>query len=99
MHPFRLFRALLLLPLFICSPLAAASVPDVVVSIKPLHSLVTGVMQGVGEPALLISGSQSPHTFTLAPSDVRLVKRAELIVWVGGREKPRKPKSFPATAE
>jgi zinc transport system substrate-binding protein len=55
----------------------------VVVSIKPLHSLVAGVMEGVAEPALLISGNQSPHTFTLAPSDVRLVRRAELIVWVG----------------
>jgi zinc transport system substrate-binding protein len=84
MHPLRQFRALLLLlPLLTCSPFAVASAPDVVVSIKPLHSLVAGVMEGVAEPALLISGNQSPHTFTLAPSDVRLVRRAELIVWVG----------------
>ena len=99
MHPLRLFRALLLLPLFICSPLAAASAPDVVVSIKPLHSLVTGVMQGVGEPALLISGSQSPHTFTLAPSDVRLVKRAELIVWVGEALETPLAKTIAANSE
>ncbi|MEJ2316533.1 MAG: zinc ABC transporter substrate-binding protein [Gammaproteobacteria bacterium] len=84
MPPLRLFRTLLLLlPLLTCLPRAAASAPDVVVSIKPLHSLVAGVMQGVAEPALLISGNQSPHTFTLAPSDVRLIKGAELIVWVG----------------
>jgi len=99
MHPFRLFRALLLLPLFICSPLAAASAPDVVVSIKPLHSLVTGVMQGVGEPALLISGSQSPHTLTLTPSDVRLVKRAELIVWVGEALETPLAKTIAANSE
>ena len=84
MQPVSPFRAsLLLLILFICPPVAAAQAPAVVVSIKPLHSLVSGVMQGVAEPALLIHGSQSPHTFSLAPSDVRLISRADLIVWVG----------------
>jgi len=84
MHPIPPFRVFsLLLTLMICQPIAAATAPAVVVSIKPLHSLVAGVMQGVAEPALLISGNQSPHTFTLAPSDVRRIKGAELIVWVG----------------
>ncbi len=84
MHLLRMFRALSLLLIFLLCPLlASASVPSVVVSIKPLHSLVAGIMQGVAEPALLIPGSQSPHTFTLAPSDVRLINRADLIVWVG----------------
>jgi zinc transport system substrate-binding protein len=84
MHPLRPFRALFLLLMFLlCSPLVAASAPSVVVSIKPLHSLVAGVMQGVAEPALLIPGSQSPHTFSLSPSDIRLINRADLIVWVG----------------
>ncbi len=84
MHLPRSFRALSLLLMFLlCSPLVAASAPSVVVSIKPLHSLVAGVMQGVAEPALLIPGSQSPHTFSLSPSDIRLINRADLIVWVG----------------
>jgi zinc transport system substrate-binding protein len=84
MQPALRFRtSLLLLMLFICPQIAAAKAPVVVVSIKPLHSLVSGVMQGVAEPSLLIGGSQSPHTFSLAPSDVRLISRADLIVWVG----------------
>ena len=84
MYPLRPFRALsLLLTFLLWSTLAAASAPSVVVSIKPLHSLVAGVMQGVAEPALLIPGSQSPHTFSLSPSDIRLINRADLIVWVG----------------
>jgi zinc transport system substrate-binding protein len=57
--------------------------PDVVVTIKPIHSLVAGVMSGVGKPELLLSGAQSPHTFSLRPSDVRKLGAAELIVWVG----------------
>jgi len=59
--------------------------PRVVVSIKPIHSLVAGVMAGVGEPALLVSGSGSPHGYTLRPSEARLLSEAQLIVWVGPR--------------
>jgi zinc transport system substrate-binding protein len=35
--------------------------PQVVVSIKPIHSLVAAVMEGVGQPQLLIKGAGSPH--------------------------------------
>ena len=60
-----------------------AAGPDVVVSILPIHSLVAGIMQGVGEPRLLITGQQSPHDFSLKPSDMQAIQRAQLIVWVG----------------
>ncbi|MCG7936209.1 MAG: zinc ABC transporter substrate-binding protein, partial [Candidatus Thiodiazotropha taylori] len=55
----------------------------VVVSILPVHSLVSGLMSGVGEPYLLLKGNQSPHTMTLKPSDVRAMNQADLLVWVG----------------
>jgi zinc transport system substrate-binding protein len=42
--------------------------PSVVVSIKPIHSLVVGVMQGVATPSLLVTGAGSPHTYSLKPS-------------------------------
>ena len=41
----------------------------VVASIKPVHSLVSAVMAGVAEPHLIIRGAQSPHTFSMRPSD------------------------------
>ena len=72
-----------LLALITITPSIWASVPKVVVTIKPIHSLVAGVMAGVGDPELLLSGAQSPHTFTLRPSDVRKLGDADLIVWVG----------------
>ncbi len=62
---------------------AAPQNPAVVVSIKPIHSLVAGVMQGVGEPQLLITGGGSPHGYVLRPSEARSLARADLIVWVG----------------
>jgi len=54
-----------------------------VVSVKPLHSLVAGVMAGVGEPDLIIRGAGSPHTYSLKPSEARLMERAQVIFWVG----------------
>ena len=76
------FRSLLLLCLVLFSLSAWPKVPRVVVTIKPLHALVAGVMEGVGKPRLLLQGAQSPHTFTLRPSDVRKLGDADLIVWV-----------------
>jgi zinc transport system substrate-binding protein len=43
----------------------AAEPPRVIVSIKPIHSLVAAVMQGAGEPTLLIGSGASPHTYNL----------------------------------
>jgi zinc transport system substrate-binding protein len=62
---------------------AAAATPRVVVTVKPLHSLVAGVMAGVGEPALIIRGAGSPHTYSLKPSEARLLEGAQVIFWIG----------------
>lgn len=59
-----------------------ASAPNVVVSIKPIHSLVAGVMQGVAEPQLLVKGG-SPHGYVLRPSEARMLANADLVIWVG----------------
>ncbi len=57
--------------------------PAVVVSIKPIHSLVAGVMQGVGTPTLLIEGAGSPHSYALRPSEARALDEADVVFWVG----------------
>ena len=62
---------------------AAADGPKVVASIKPIHSLVAGVMDGVGTPTLLVRGAASPHTYSLKPSEARALDEAELVFWVG----------------
>jgi zinc transport system substrate-binding protein len=63
--------------------LAVAAAPQVVVSIKPIHSLVAGVMAGVGEPQLIVAGGSSPHVYSLRPSDARKLEAAQLVFWVG----------------
>lgn len=57
--------------------------PLVLVSIKPVHSLVAGIMKGAGEPILLLKGASSPHSFQLKPSDAVLIEKAALIVRIG----------------
>ena len=57
--------------------------PKVVVSVLPVHSLVSAVMGDVGEAQLLIPGGQSPHASQLKPSQVNALLSADLIVWVG----------------
>ena len=64
------------------SPTLAAA-PEVVVSIKPIHSLVASIMKGVGEPTLIVQGAASPHTFTMKPSNARALEGADMVFWVG----------------
>ena len=71
----------------LCAPLVplglSAQTPNVVVSLKPIHSLVAGVMGEAGKPRLLLKGSASPHTYQMRPSDAQALAEADLIVWVG----------------
>ena len=55
----------------------------VVASIKPIHSLVSYVMDGVGKPSIIVDGSNSPHNFNLKPSNAKAIENADIIFWVG----------------
>lgn len=60
-----------------------ADVPNIVVDIPPVFSLVSSVMQGVGTPKLLLRGNDSPHNFALRPSQRRDLGQADIIFWIG----------------
>ena len=64
---------------------AAAEVPSVAVSIKPIHSLVSAVMGDLGQPALIVQSTGSEHAYSLRPSDARALETAGLVFWVGPR--------------
>ena len=55
---------------------------NVVTSIKPIHSIVASVMEGIGEPSLIVDGNASPHTFQFKPSHAKMLQRADIIFWV-----------------
>jgi zinc transport system substrate-binding protein len=64
-------------------PHAAAAELRVVASIAPVHSLVAGVMAGIGEPVLLIPAGISEHTASLRPSQAESLAQASAVFWVG----------------
>lgn len=66
----------------------AAEPPKVVVTIKPVHSLVARLMAGIGEPGLVVDGSASPHTFTLKPSTARAINEADVFIRVSDTLEP-----------
>ena len=66
------------LPMF-----AVAEAPSVAVDIAPLHSLVSQVMEGVEEPALLIPAEASPHSYSLRPSQAKALSEADVVFWMG----------------
>ena len=83
------FRNFLVVCLFLLGLSHSAAVTQasptlsVVVSIKPVHSLVAGLMAGAGKPSLIIKGRRSPHNYSLRPSDARILNKADLIIWTG----------------
>jgi zinc transport system substrate-binding protein len=76
--------AVLAAALALISPAASGAAPRVAVSLKPLHSLVAAVMEGAGSPELILHGAGSPHTYSLRPSEARLLENADVVFWVGG---------------
>jgi protein SCO1/2 len=61
----------------------AADAPRVVVSIKPLHALLSGLMQGVGEPQLLVDSEHAPWQYQPGAAQSQAIANADLVIWSG----------------
>jgi zinc transport system substrate-binding protein len=70
---------LLVISSFIYQPVFAL---DVVVTIKPLHSLVQSILGEGTQADLLLDKSASPHDVQLKPSDIRLLNQANLVFMI-----------------
>jgi zinc transport system substrate-binding protein len=55
----------------------------VVTSIKPVHSLTAAVMEGAGQPQLIVKGGASPHSTSLRPSEAAALEQADVVIWIG----------------
>ena len=55
----------------------------VVTTIKPLHSLISRIMETRGEPQLIIEGTNNPHTFVFKPSHAKMIEEADIVFWIG----------------
>lgn len=62
---------------------STASKAHIVVTIKPLHSIVSNLTKNTTiNTALLIKETASPHDFHLKPSHIRLVRNADLVIYI-----------------
>ena len=77
-----------LLVLAVVSGASAAEAPKVIVTIKPVHALVSQIMSGIATPALIVDGAASPHTFTLKPSTARAINEADVFIRVSDALEP-----------
>ena len=63
-------------------PTAADDAARVVASIRPVHSLVSAVIAGVGEPHLVMRKGASHHSFDMRPSDAAVLQEAGIVFLV-----------------
>ena len=61
----------------------AADTFNVVTTVKPLNLIVSELTQGAATSEFVIPAGTSPHDYALRPSDVRKLKQADLVVWIG----------------
>lgn len=77
------FVAVLVAIVFTTLPVAGRAAPVVATTIKPLQFIAAAITEGVTEPEVLIPESQSYHHFIVRPSTIRMLRQADLVVWVG----------------
>lgn len=56
---------------------------NVLVSVKPLGFIVSAIADGVTTTEVLVPAGTSPHDYSLKPSDLLKIKKANLLVWIG----------------
>ncbi len=72
-----------LIPLLSILAIGSANANEVLTSIKPIQMITYEITQGVSEPDVLLDSNTSPHDYALKPSDVKRIRKADLVVWYG----------------
>lgn len=65
------------------SSFLSASEFKVVTTVKPLSLIVQELTDGAADSETLLPPGTSPHDYALRPSDVKKLRDADLVVWVG----------------
>ena len=81
-----LIKSILLLLILSTSTRAAGTADNtgaILVTIKPLYSLVAHLTEGIETPVLLMKQRQSHHHYNMRPSERALLEKARMIIWLG----------------
>lgn len=80
-HPQTILLSLVLL--FFCQASLAADTFRVVTTIKPIHAILAGLMEGTEGPDLLLEDDAIPFGYELNAQQKARIASANIIVWVG----------------
>lgn len=83
----------LLSALAVTASLALPSQAAVVASVKPLGFIAAAIADGLTPVEVLLPDGASEHDYSLRPSDVKRLKGADLVVWVGPEMEAFMPKA------
>ncbi|AKH89389.1 zinc ABC transporter substrate-binding protein ZnuA [Edwardsiella tarda] len=75
-------RTLIASALSVCALVGSARA-DVVTSIRPLGFIAAAIADGVMPTQVLLPDGASPHDYALKPSDIKRLRDADLVVWIG----------------
>ena len=62
---------------------SAAASATIVTSVKPLGFIASSIANGITDTEVLVPAGASPHDYSLKPSDVQILKSAEMLIWIG----------------
>ena len=78
------YNLVFFLLLFFQAPVLLASGGiHAVASIKPVHSILSGLMEGTTQPELIVGGDGVPYDYQLSEAQKASLAKADLVVWVG----------------
>ncbi len=77
-----LIMAAMLIPFSGLDALGKTPKNAVLVTVKPLHSLVQAVMGDTGKARLLLTKKATPHNYNLKPSDIKLLQKASMVFYI-----------------
>ena len=76
------YSLFIILILSLSISITASAAERIIVTMKPLHSLVAGVLGNTEEASLLIDANISPHSFNLKPSQLQGLQKADIIFYI-----------------
>ncbi|HCM61585.1 MAG TPA: zinc ABC transporter substrate-binding protein ZnuA [Morganella sp. (in: Bacteria)] len=56
---------------------------DVLTSLRPVGLIAAAIADGVTDTQILLPDGASPHDYALKPSDLKKIRSADLVIWVG----------------
>ncbi|MBT3531487.1 MAG: zinc ABC transporter solute-binding protein [Gammaproteobacteria bacterium] len=67
----------------LCLPGLVRADISVATTIRPLQLIAEAILQDHGEVSVIVKANQSPHQFSISPSDRFALARADIVLWVG----------------